>query len=80
MFKMSISSKYHTYVKFITSIDGILITDGAAGLHDGGDAGLMSQLHTVVEGEEGIGGEHGTMEVEAKGMGFLDGLAQRIDP
>ena len=75
MSKMSKSGKYHTDVVFVAAVDGFLVADRAAGLHDGGDACFVGQFNAVLEGEEGIGGQDGTVEVEVERMGLLDGLA-----
>ena len=80
MFKMSISSKYHADAKLVTAIDRVLVADGASRLHDGGNAGFVSQFHAIIEGEESIGSQHRTLEVEAERMGLLNGLAQSIHP
>ena len=63
---------------FVAAVDGFLVADGAARLHDGADAGLVGQLNAVLEGEESIGGQDGTFEVEVERTGLLNGLAQGI--
>ena len=51
---MSKSSKYHADFVVVAAVDGLLVANGAARLHDGGDTCFMSQLHAVAEGEEGV--------------------------
>ena len=80
MFKVAVAGEDHADVVFVAAVDGLLVADGATGLDDGGDAGLVGQFHAVVEGEESVGGQHGTLEVETERTGFLDGLPQRIHP
>ena len=80
MFKMSISSEYHADTILVTAINRVLVTNGATGLDDGGNAGLVGQFHAVVKGEEGVGSQHGAMEVEVEGLSLLDGLSQGVDP
>ena len=79
MSKMSISGKHHTDAVFVAAVDGFLVADGATRLYDGADAGFVGQFNTVLEGEEGIGGQNGTFEVEVERTGLLNGLAQGVD-
>ena len=75
---MSKSGKYHADAVFVTAVDGLLVAHRASRLHDGGDACFVGQLDTVLEGEEGVGSQDGTLEVEVERMGLFDGLTQRI--
>ena len=45
----------HDHVVLVAALDDQIVTDGAAGLGDNGDAGLVGPLDVVGEGEEGIG-------------------------
>ena len=76
---MAVAGEDHADAKLVAAVDGLLVADGAARLYDGGDTGFVGQFHAVVEGEEGVGSQHGTVKVKPEGMGLLDGLAQGID-
>ena len=76
MSKMSKSCKYHADSVFVAAVDGFLVAHRATRLHDGSYARFMSQLDTVLEGEEGIGGQNGTPQIEIERLGLLNGLAQ----
>ena len=78
MFEMSHSGHHHAHAVSVAKINAVLVFDGAAGLHYGGDSCFMRNLHTVREWEEGIGSHHRTFQVKAKFSGFDDGLTQRI--
>ena len=76
--KMSKTGKHHADAVFVAAVDGFLVAHRAARLHNGSDACFMGQLNAVLEGEEGIGGQNSSLEVEVERTGFLDGLAQGI--
>ena len=78
MSKMSKSGKYHTDVVFVAAVDGFLVAHRTSRLHNRSDACLVGQLDAVLEGEEGIRGQHSSLEVEVERTGLLDGLAQGI--
>ena len=80
MLEVSIACEDHADVELVAAVDGFLVAYGAARLDDGGDTCFVGQLHTVVEGEEGIRGQHSTVEVEIELLGLLDGLPQSVDP
>ena len=44
----------HGDAVLVAGINDLLVTDGTAGLHDGGHAGAAGTLDVVAEGEEGI--------------------------
>ena len=56
MSKMSDAGKDHCNTVFIASLDYLFISDRAAGLDNGGNAGFVSSFNTVAEGEEGVRG------------------------
>ncbi len=68
----------HSHTVFVTVFYGIIISDGASGLHHGVNPGVMGYLHTVGKGEEGIRSHHGAIKVEAEIPGFIDCLAQGV--
>ena len=78
MSKMPISREYHTDSVFVAAVDGFLVADGAAGLHDGRYACFVGQFDAILEGEEGIGGRNCTVQIEIERLGLLNGLAQGI--
>ena len=43
----------HGDAVLVAGINDLLVTDGTAGLHDGGHAGAAGTLDVVAEGEEG---------------------------
>ena len=79
MFKVSLACYCHTHVVLLAEVDAVLVVDAAAGMGHGHDAGLVGYLHAVGEGEEGVAGHDGTVEVEVEALGFGDGLAQGVD-
>ena len=78
MSKMSISGKHHADAVFVAAVDGFLVADGAAGLHDGRNACFVGQFDAILEGEESIGGQNCIFQVEIERLGLLNGLAQGI--
>ncbi len=76
---MSESREYHANAVFVAAIDGFLVAHRTARLNDSRYTGLMRQLHTILEREECIGSQHGTLKIEPEGMRFLNGLLQGID-
>ena len=76
---MPVAGDGHSHVVLLAVVDGVLVVDGAAGVCHGDDAGLVGNLYTVGKGEEGVAGHDGSVEVEAEGLGFGNGLAQGID-
>ena len=55
-----------------------LVLDAAARLDDGRHAFVAGNLHAIGEGEEGVACHHRPVQVEAKALGFLDGLLQCV--
>ena len=80
MFKMPQPCHDHRQVIFAAIIDRVIIPDRTTGLNKGGDTGFMSQSYTIIEGEEGVAGHYGAMQVEAELLCFFQCLAQRVDP
>ena len=56
-----------------------LVFDASSGLYDGSDSFVAGNLHAVGEGEEGIAGHHGAVQVEAEAFCLFDGLLQGVD-
>ena len=54
MFKMPHARRYHCQAVLITVINGILIADGAARLHDGSDTCFPGNFDAVRKREKGI--------------------------
>lgn len=55
----------------VAAVNGVLVAQRAAGVHDGLDAGLARQLYRVVpgEGEEGVAGEHRALQAGSSSRG-----------
>ena len=47
-------------------------------MNNGGDSGIVCNLHAVGEWEEGVGSHHSTVEVEVEAVSFLYGLLESI--
>ena len=60
MFEMTFSGEDHCDAKLVAFLDGILVADGSARLHDGFHAVLGGQGHAVIEREERIGSQNET--------------------
>ena len=75
MFEMAEASEYHADSTLVAAIYRVLVADGATGLHDSGDAGFVGEFHAVVEWEESIGSQHGSLKVETERLGLFNGLA-----
>ena len=60
MFEMTFSGEDHGDAKLVAFLDGILVADGSARLHDGFHAVLGRQGNTVIEREERIGSQNET--------------------
>ena len=60
MFEMTFSSEDHGDAKLVAFLDGILVADGSARLHDGFHAVLGRQGHAVIEREESVGSQNET--------------------
>jgi hypothetical protein len=50
---------------FIGCGDDLLVSHRSAGLDDGSHSCFGGGLHTIPEGEEGVGRQHGTVQVES---------------
>src|SRR5882757_1918070 len=77
---MSYSRNHHHQLILHTVVDGILVTDGAARLDEGRDAGRMGYLYAVVKREKGIGCQHSPFQIEIELACFGDGLPYRVHP
>ena len=73
----------HDHAVFVRRFDHMIVPDGAARLHDVGNAALSGPLHIVPEGEEGVGthgdaglgGDPGFLFLSCQGLGlYLEGL------
>lgn len=80
MFEMAHAGDDHGEFIFHAVFDRVFVADGSTGLDEGFDAGGVSDLDAVVEGEEGIGCEYGAVEIEIKLTCLGDGLAKGVDP
>ena len=56
MLEVAHAGEEHGHAVFVSGGDGFLVSDGAAGLDDGGDAGSGRGVNAVSEGEESVGG------------------------
>ena len=54
MFEMTFSGEDHSDAKLVALLDGILVADGSAWLHDGFHALLCGQSNAVIEREESV--------------------------
>ena len=76
MFEMSSPCDHHGQIMAGTICDRVVITDRATRLNEGLDTGFMSQLHTIIKGEECVTGHHRTVQVEFELLRFFNGLAE----
>jgi hypothetical protein len=58
MLEVSLPCHHEYQLVLFTVIDGVLIANGPTRLNKGRNAGLVSQLHTITEGKEGITGHY----------------------
>ena len=75
MFEVADACQHHAHALSIAIINAVLVFDGAPRLYYRGDACFMGNSYAIREGEKGIGGHHGTFQVEAKLIGFGNGLS-----
>ena len=75
MFKVADTSQHHAHALGIAVVNAVLVLDRAPRLYHRGDACFMGDGYTVREWEEGIRGHDGTFQVEAKLIGFGNGLS-----
>ncbi len=61
---MADSGEDHGDAQSVGGVDDLGVADGAAGLDDGGCAGLGDGFEAVGEWEEGVGGGYGALERE----------------
>lgn len=59
--------------------DRVFITNRTARLNKGSDTGCMTQLHAIIEREEGITGKYGFFQIEFKLTGFFQSMTQGIN-
>ena len=79
MVEQSHAGEGHGHAVLIAALDDQIVADGAAGLGDVGNAGLLGALDVVAEGEEGIrtqshtvdGVEIGSLLLTGEGSGLL---------
>ena len=76
---MSVASKHHSEAVFVACVDRLLVAYRATGLHNSLYSRFGCDLHTVGEGEEGVGSEHRAVKVEAKALSLCNSLAQRVN-
>ena len=79
MLEVAISGSDHGHVVGVAVSYALGVTDGTSGVYHCCDTGLACYLHTVGEGEEGVGSHDCTVEVVAKRACFLDSLLERVD-
>ena len=63
----------HGDAVLVTGINDLLVTDGTAGLHDGGHAGATGTLDVVAKGEEGVGAQAHAGDLAQVFLLFLGG-------
>src|SRR4051812_50224692 len=66
----------HRGAALVGQVDGLLVADGAAGVDDGGDAGVEQDRGAVGEGEEGVAGGDGGFGVLRAGLGGGDEIGR----
>ena len=54
MVEQAQTAKGHGYAVFVAGVDHLLVTDGTAGLDNGGHTAAVSALNVVAEGEERV--------------------------
>ena len=75
MFEVANTCQHHAHTLGIAVVNAVLVLDRAPRLYHRGDACFMGDGYAVGEGEEGIGSHYGTFQVEAKLIGFGNGLS-----
>lgn len=75
MFKVAHAGHYHAHAVCVAEVDAVLVLDGASRLYHRTNACFMGDGYAVGEWEEGIGSHDGTFQVEAKLIGFGNGLS-----
>src|ERR1041384_1100940 len=70
----------HSRFRALDDLDDLRVPLGAAGLDDRRDAAGERLLGTVREREEGIGGEHRSLELVAELLRLLERDAHGVDP
>ena len=78
MSEMTHAGKDHGDMVFVGGGNDFIITHGAAGLNDGGNAGLSSGIDAIPEREKGIRSHDGTGNHQAFVGGFDAGDTGRI--
>lgn len=68
----------HSHAVLVAICHGIIVADGAAGLHHGVNTGLVRDFNTVGEGKEGIRCHNCAAEVETEAARLVNGLAQGV--
>lgn len=74
MFEVANAREDHRHILLITEVYRVLIFHRATRLDHGTDTLLMSDLHTIREREESVGGHYRTRQIETEGFRFFDGL------
>ena len=75
MFKVANTCQHHAHALGIAVVNAVLVLDRAARLHDCADACFVRDGYAVWEGKKGVGGHDSTFQVEAKLIGFGNGLS-----
>ena len=78
MFEMADTCQHHAHALGIAVVNAVLVLDGAPRLYHCGNACFMCDGYAVREGEEGVRGHDSTFQVEAKLIGFGNGLSEGI--
>ena len=76
MLKVPHGGNDHRQFMLDTVFNGILVPDGTPRLDECADARGVGDLDAVIERKERIGGQHGTLQVKGKLLGFFNGLSQ----
>ena len=75
MFEVAYTRQHHAHALGIAVVNAVLVLDRAPRLDHCGNACFMGDGYAVWEREEGVGGHDRTIEVEAKLIGFGNGLS-----
>src|SRR3712207_6634879 len=79
MSKVTYARHYHGDLVLIASVNTLLITDRATGLHDRRDPLCGSEVYTITEREESIARQCRTMQIKAKALSLVDCLPEGCD-
>ena len=72
---MTYTGKYHGHVVIVAIVYAQLVFDRSTGLDNSLYTSLVGNLHTIREGEEGVTGHYGSIQVEVERSGLFYSLS-----